>query len=341
MAGQPRLKFVDGLRGIAACMVMLYHLGNRTGLEPITRWGYLGVGIFFVISGFVIASTLLDRRIGGVTIGRFFGRRFVRLDIPYWANIAVTVLLGAVLYRVGGQMHHYTEEQIASHLVYLQNILGIQPINQVYWTLCLEIQFYLALSLILWAAQGLRLSAVTFQVAIITSIALSIICNAGFLHSPRGLMFPFWWAFGLGAMVCWWRAGQIGNAALAVTFVVIAVLPFVPMEAWRITGFLTAAAIAITLSLGREGTWLSGAAWQFLGRTSYSLYLYHGLIGWEAQTFAQRFTGPYEALAFGILVSIIVAWIAYVLIERPAIQLSHRIKLAREEGRSFAPLPET
>jgi len=50
-----RLHFIDGLRGIAASMVVLYHLAGRTDATWFTQLGYLGVAIFFVISGFVIA----------------------------------------------------------------------------------------------------------------------------------------------------------------------------------------------------------------------------------------------------------------------------------------------
>ncbi|MGH8201347.1 MAG: acyltransferase family protein [Steroidobacteraceae bacterium] len=320
-----RLKFIDGLRGIAACMVMFYHLGNRTGLKPLTQWGYLGVGIFFVISGFVIASTL-DRELSAAAIGRFFARRFVRLDIPYWVNITVTLVLGAALYRFGGPIHRYTGEQVAVHLVYLQDILGVPEINQVYWTLCLEIQFYLTLAFALWVAQ--RVSWRVFQGALVASIALSTLCNAGLLHSPRGLMFPYWWAFGLGAAICFWYRARMNGAALFAAFAAVSFLPFVSLEAWRITGALTGLAITGALYMKSESKWLSGNSWQFLGRISYSLYLYHALIGWEAQTFALRYMGTYTAAAFGIAVSIGVAWLAYVLIERPAVRLSHLVPLS-------------
>ena len=306
-------------------MVMLYHLGNRTGLRPLTEWGYLGVGIFFVISGFVIASTLLETHISPGTIGRFFARRFVRLDIPYWANIAVTVALGITVYRLGGQSHNYTLGQIATHLVYMQGILGVQPINQVYWTLCLEVQFYVFLVLVLWAVQSLRLSWSAFHTALILSVVISILCNAKLLPSPRGSMLPYWWAFALGATVCWWRAKKISTARLAVTLAATSVLPFLNGEAWRITAAATGAVLVFAIYLGAESRWLSGALAQFLGRISYSLYLYHALIGWEAQTFALRYVGPYAALAFGITVSILMARLTYVLIERPAVKLSHRI----------------
>lgn len=327
--GGQRLRFIDGLRGLAACMVMFYHLGDRTNLKPITEWGYLGVGIFFVISGFVITSTLLTRLVTPDSVARFLARRFVRLDIPYWVNIAMTVFLGAALYRFGGQIHHYTVEQIVANMFYLQGILGIPQLNQVYWTLCLEIQFYLMLVFTLWAAQRLLRTPASraFQWAIIGSIFVSVLFNANILTAPRGLMLPYWWAFALGAMTCWWRAGHVRGGMLAVAFVTVIGSPFFGHEAWRFTGALTAALLVLATMRNSMGKWLAGTTAQFLGRISYSLYLIHALLGWEAQTFALRYVGQYEALVFGIIVSISTAWLAYILVERPAVTLSHFIKI--------------
>lgn len=328
-----RLLFIDGLRGIAACMVMFYHLGNRTGLRPVSRFGYLGVGIFFVISGFVITSTLLNREITIGTVGRFFGRRFVRLDIPYWVNIAVTAFLGIALYRFGAPVHRYTDGQIAVNAIYLQGILGVQPINQVYWTLCLEIQFYLTLVMGLWTARKLRvdLSSPWFQGVFLVGLLASLLAGAHLLPSPRGAMFPYWWAFALGALICWWRAGRLSWTVLAVAFILSAALPVTAQIPWRVTAVLVGALIVAAARMDTFGTWLRGPIAQFFGRISYSLYLFHALIGWEAQTFALRYMGQYAALVFGIAVSILTAWFAYVVVEKPAIILSHRIKLERRQ----------
>ena len=90
------------------------------------------------------------------------------------------------------------------------------------------------------------------------------------------------------------------------------------------------------------GKWLAGTTAQFFGRISYSLYLFHALLGWEAQTFASRYVGPYQALAFGIIVSISTAWLAYLFVERPAVNLSHFIKIDSppKDSHAIASAPE-
>jgi peptidoglycan/LPS O-acetylase OafA/YrhL len=65
------LRFINGLRGIAATLVMFYHLVGRTRIAALTDRGYLGVAILFVLSGFVITSVLAGRRMSLGFLGRF------------------------------------------------------------------------------------------------------------------------------------------------------------------------------------------------------------------------------------------------------------------------------
>ncbi len=74
--------------------------------------------------------------------------------------------------------------------------------------------------------------------------------------------------------------------------------------------------------------WLSAQPWQFLGRISYSLYLFHPVVGWSAMSLALRYLPDELALLAGIAVSIVSAYIAYLTVERPSINLSRKIALA-------------
>src|ERR1700683_264814 len=74
------------------------------GVQVALEHADLGVEVFFVLSGFVIAHTLFDKTITPRFAGNFVIRRSLRLDPPYWAVLAATVALPYVLYR--GQAHH-------------------------------------------------------------------------------------------------------------------------------------------------------------------------------------------------------------------------------------------
>ena len=323
-AEKSRMLFVDGLRGIASLMVVAYHLGNRTGLAFLTSRGYLGVGVFFVLSGFVIASVADRGAISIGYIGRFAARRVIRLDIPYWVSIMTAIAFAMLAVRFGGVWPGYSVQQIAAHLVYLQDILGFPAISDTYWTLCFEIQFYLTLLLLLWG--GRLLPPWLFRVAFLLTVVFSLLASTGTIGTPRGAMFAYWWAFALGT-VTWWtiRGGSLWVFGVAVVIVLSA--PLAAHADWRLTAAVTASLLLAASRLGSMGKWLAGPVSQFFGRISYSLYLFHPIIGWSAQSFALRHLNQYVALAVGIAVSIGSAWLAYVVIELPALNLSRRVSL--------------
>jgi peptidoglycan/LPS O-acetylase OafA/YrhL len=336
-----RLRFIDGLRGVAACAVMLCHLSVRTPTPWLGSRGYLGVAIFFVLSGFVIAKVVGDRTISAAFLWRFAMRRAVRLDVPYWISIALGVALMAIAMRAGVAKTSPTLPQIFAHLFYLQEILGYPEVGDVYWTLCFEVQFYLLLILILWAAQRLHqgLGSTGFAAAFLFSIGLSVLLHTGLGSSPRGLMWSLWWAFGLGALCYWTIERRVSYQYLAAAMALLVASGVAQNGDWRITAALTAGALLLVDGLGMMGRWLADPVMQFLGRISYSLYLLHGFIGWSTQSFALRYMNPWAALLVGIAASVTSAYIAYQLVERPSIRLSHRVRPGTEQEPEPEPEP--
>lgn len=331
-----RLKLIDGLRGVAASAVMLHHLLSRTPAGWVGARGYLGVAVFFVLSGFVISMVIGERTISGSFLGRFALRRAVRLDIPYWASIAVGVLLMVIAAHQGVAKTYPSAPQVLAHLFYLQEILGYEEISPIYWTLCFEIQFYLSLILVLWAAQALRqkLASTAFLVAFLVSIAVSVSENAGAFGPardlmPRGFMFPYWWAFATGALCYWVSARIVAPRYLWMAVGMLAASALAVNGDWRIAAGLTAALLYWAARRGAMGRWLADPVSQFLGRISYSLYLLHGFIGWSAQSLALQHLPPWGAFAVGLAASLISAYLGYRWVERPSIRLSHRVRLER------------
>jgi peptidoglycan/LPS O-acetylase OafA/YrhL len=333
---EKRLRFLDGLRGIAATLVLLYHLVGRTRIATLTDRGYLGVAIFFVLSGFVITSVLAGRRMSLGFLGRFALRRMIRLDLPYWVNIVVVLLMMGIAAKLGVPKNSISVAQVAAHLVYLQTLLGYPEISSVYWTLCLEVQFYLTLILLLWGAQRIGVRRSYFLLGFMILMGASAVSNTSWIHTPDGLMFPYWWAFALGALCYWTVAGEASVLYLAVGCVVLAGSAFAPHGDWRVTATVTAALIYLAWRRNAMDAWLTDRVSQFLGRTSYSLYLFHPVVGWSAQSLALRYVNQWLALAAGISASLVASWIAYRLIERPSINLSHRVSLAPKNAQACA-----
>ena len=160
-----RSTYIDALRGIAAFSVACYHI-NRYGplWEPASRFipgllqfwfdlGWMGVQAFFVISGFVIAYSVRNARITPRYLANYVLRRSIRLDPPYWTTILFVLAMHAVMYlHLGFESPldvptklepGLSWKLVGSHLLYLQNILGYDNLSAGFWTLCIEVQFYL------------------------------------------------------------------------------------------------------------------------------------------------------------------------------------------------------
>src|SRR6266480_694785 len=95
-----RIETVDGLRGIAAIAVAWFHITNGAKwfldggvLEYSGRYGWLGVQVFFVISGFIIPYSLHRSHYSMSQFGRFMLRRVVRLDPPYLVTVVLIIAL--------------------------------------------------------------------------------------------------------------------------------------------------------------------------------------------------------------------------------------------------------
>ncbi len=96
-ASKPRLNLLDGLRGVAALIVVVYHLFECFDLSPIPR-GYLAVDFFFVLSGFVIGYSYDDRWPRGLSAATFFRRRLIRLH----PLVIAGAVIGAVCFIAQG-----------------------------------------------------------------------------------------------------------------------------------------------------------------------------------------------------------------------------------------------
>jgi peptidoglycan/LPS O-acetylase OafA/YrhL len=299
---------------------MFTHLLERTDIAAYGEYGYVGVTIFFVLSGYVIAMVIGDNRISLSYLGRFAARRSLRLDPPYWVSIAVAITLMVIAQHLGIEKTLPDTKDVLLHMFYLQDLIGIKPIAAIYWTLCLEIQFYLALILILWTGKPIRI--------VLVLVVWSVLEQARILEiAPKGLFIPYWFVFSTGVMTYWVNTERLQPAVLYAALIVIAAFSFGIHGPWFAVTAITAVAIHAASVLNRMENWLSTPIWQFFGRISYSLYLFHGLIGWTAQSFTLRYIDQWTALIVGITVSILSAWIAYWLLERPAITLSHLIKV--------------
>jgi peptidoglycan/LPS O-acetylase OafA/YrhL len=320
-----RLLFVDGLRGIAAASVMLYHDESRVGVPVTGGLGFLGVAIFFALSGFVIAMSIADRPLSFKFLGRFALRRSLRLDLPYWACLLLLIFVAMFGAAYGANQPMPTPGQLVAHLFYAQDLLGYPPLSPVFWSLCYEIQFYLFLVVLMMVLS--RLDQTVALVVFCITIALSLLERSIVDVTPTGVAFVFWFNFAIGALTYWVISGRTKAGFLYAMLGLVLLEAIVFDDSFAYASVATCAALYGAAKLGRMGTWLSGRAFQFLGRTSYSIYILHNIVGWYALSLALKFTPPLVALAIGIAAAIVSAWVAYEVVERPSIRLSRIVRL--------------
>jgi peptidoglycan/LPS O-acetylase OafA/YrhL len=351
-AQQARFVLVDALRGIAALAVVVHHHYGKnlvqimahplpTPLHQLLAEADLGVYVFFVLSGFVISYSMGASRIGPGYFGRFLLRRSIRLDPPYWATIAAMLALtyGSNFLITDRTLSMPSGGAIISHLFYLQTFLGYEHIVGVFWTLCLEIQFYLVLVAgtgmvqALGADDGKRERVARW--ALFGALWLLALGTALQVLKPhRALFLEYWPYFWLGVLTHWRQCDRIS----ARTYTAVAALTFGLTMLVRPLPMLVAGGTALLLHVAfcMDGLrrWSMGPVMQYLGRISYSLYLTHMLLGSRVARLGARFFGPplsaWEALLLlgvAIAVDIVVAHAMYVLIEGPAHRLSKRIRM--------------
>jgi peptidoglycan/LPS O-acetylase OafA/YrhL len=144
--GPDRLYEIDLLRFLAASAVLLYHWSFAGAarepwtvmqyplISPFARYGYLGVDLFFIISGFVVLMSAM-----GSTPKRFFISRVVRLYPAFWVCCLLTFTVAML---IGAPRFHVPAKHLLVNLTMMQGFLDVPHVDGVYWSLAVELKFY-------------------------------------------------------------------------------------------------------------------------------------------------------------------------------------------------------
>lgn len=323
-----RIVTVDALRGIASLSVAWFHFtqSNPTLAPGIAktsgRYGWLGVDIFFVISGFVIPYALGNARYGYGQFWSFLAKRVVRLDPPYFANICFVLALAYTVPFVPGfrgSWPNFTATQLLSHIAYLNSVIGKPWVNPVYWSLGIEFQYYLLIGFIFPL-----LSAPRAWVRILTVGGLLI---PGFFVSRVSLLFVHLPLFAAGILTYQFKAGRLSKRSFLLALTVTCFIAGFEQE-WLIAAVcaITSLTIAFIEFGGRILTWF--------GMISYSLYLMHVPVGGKIIDLGARLAHGQAAailvLAAAFAGSIFAAWVLYRAVEMPSQRWSSRISYRRK-----------
>lgn len=203
---------LTGVRALAAGLVLAFHLFAYARIErlvfgldftPLVTIGWVGVGVFFVLSGFLLTIHLVERlqERGSVRAlyGDYMRDRILRVVPAYWAQIAVLLVVGWI---ASGTVPAWVST-VPLHLVFLQNFspAAHSAINGVYWSMPVEFSFYLVLPLLVGGllrsgpdAQGLARRAAIVALAGI-AIAATVRRYVVAKYGANGVGYVFWATF--------------------------------------------------------------------------------------------------------------------------------------------------
>lgn len=361
-----RFLSIDALRGVAALGVVLYHTLAQTKnavpdnifklpvqvIQFLSSLGYVGVFLFFVISGFCIHLRWAKARAAGqaepVQFSAFWKRRIRRLYSPYL--IALTLYLGLTALTTGISVTHFFVYDLVMHLLMLHNLdpLTSYSINSVFWTLAIEEQLYLAYFLLLflrtrwgWGATLIICGLARISWFLLAQVAWLM---AGYNVPVAEAAASHWFTWALGAIAVeawfglvqlpkWCRSIWVGCVALGLALATSAGLPLLEKDtvlhdlgwilmhpAWGF-GFFVLLNRALQAEQSRPIVSYTPrliALLASVGVFSYSLYLTHELVIMQSWIFSVKALPPMvNTLLIITPATVAFAWLFFQFCEKP------------------------
>lgn len=316
---------INSLRGLASLMVCIVHIGcmphgllDRNGLlYPILGQGYLGVMIFFVITGVVIPIALINGNYTYSLWGKFMLKRITRIEPPYIASLILFIIFILVKVQYKHSYNLLTPKIILLHIGYLiPFVKNAGWINPVFWTLAIEFQFYILISLVIPLFISARLPIRILSYLLMFGLAL---------YFPNIKLAPSWLpVFTMGIIYASWRYKKAGVIEFWIILTISAVISLYSHQwAQTITGLFT-------LLIIHFFSQYKNTVGNFLGNISYSLYLVHltfpiAIVN-KLSEHVNNFYLKLLVIVIGILISIAFAYVFYLLVEKPSKKLSATIR---------------
>lgn len=292
----------DIVRGLAILWIVYFH-GTRVYFSQYPGWlkwflenGYLGIDLFLIVSGYVIAASIEKTLKNNLCPFNFIKKRAVRVFVPFWCSVLFTAViipwvagLSCRLMNIGlvYRTPHLTAVEWVQSLT-LTKIFWAESwsLSEVYmafnapvWFLSVILQIYIVLTIAL-------MFRAYFMAILVSVTALSALCivPAFFKHVPYGLFLPFWPSFALGMLLYHLIQKKFTVSIPAknrfltlVLYAMVLILPFAAMSVSRIAfNLLSAAAIFLLLPIQEKvSSSVTGRFLAWVGTFSYSLYLTH------------------------------------------------------------------
>lgn len=300
--------------------VLLCHYGSglktHTNFASVLNYGKFGVHVFFLISGYVIILSLLNHNYHPKDFFRFLLKRSARIEVVYIVTILLT-LLSFWIFRLfpfyQGEVLPFIPGQFLAHIFYLIPFTKWEYYNSVFWTLGIEFQFYLLIGCLYFIRNNMW-----FRVSFLILFSLTAFIpfkNSAYLLTTYAPIF----ALGIAAMH--FQQSKSKWYLMVMLFCAIMIYSF---DGPLVLALLGASILVIYLFNYKV------AVFNFLGKISYSLYLIHSLVLIYTVGITKKIVPNYSDYElpfffFSIAMAIAVAYLFYLLVEKPSIALSKKI----------------
>jgi peptidoglycan/LPS O-acetylase OafA/YrhL len=338
---------LDGLRAVAVAGVVWHHSYSGLDALPMMRHGFLGVDLFFVLSGFLITTLLLreQQRSGRISLRHFYIRRALRIFPLYYAVlIALTAYFAAA--ADSAQRARYFSE-LPYHAAYLSNWIDSETMLSITWSLSTEEQFYLLWPLLL-IALGRRSLAIVVPFLVLNQlvnfglldawlVAIGLpygdheILQATFTPLCLGVLLAFALETARSSAIARHPAVRHVVTVLALLLLVVANIPG-EFRGWPRVSFQLVAALLVVALVLNPTHWVARALeWRpvaYVGRISYGVYLLH----LPVIDVVQRLGLPASGRATGLLFvssfagTVVLAALSYTYFEGPLLRLKDRYR---------------
>ena len=325
-----RVNEIDLLRFFAALLVVFFHYSFRGYaadamsvmpyplLAPFSKYGYLGVELFFMISGFVILMTASSGSLRGFVVSRF-----VRLYPTFWACCTITF---AVIVAIGGTRYSASPSQYLINMTMLSDFVGVPAIDGAYWSLFVEMKFYALVAVILVIGR-IHQAHIFLILWLIASVALEILpvgklryllivdSSAYFI---AGATYYLIWSQGISLT-------RVGIVALSWSLALFQSINGLPrfekhyntnMSSFVVAGFITAFFFVMFLIASRRTGFWGRNRWMLAGALTYPLYLLHQNIGFMVFNVAYPTVNPHLLFWSTILGVIGAAYAVHIFVEK-------------------------
>ena len=329
---------LDLIRFLAAVSVVIYHYKTlivksmdnypdfTASLYSITKFGYLGVDLFFIVSGFVIFSSALNR-----TPSEFAISRIIRIYPTLWVCATATAAILIIFTGFGS----FQPLKYVTNLTLFHSYMGIDSIDGVYWTLVTEIKFYLCMFLLIYFGLFNK-----YKIWIAIWLCLTILF---FVNSQPFFLgwfiSPYYSPYFISGIIFYLARKDGYNLFYVITLLTSLVLAsiyaydVIDSFSKNISQLDRVIAVAIVCSFYlifllislEKLTLKASKVFIIMGGMTYPLYLLHNVIG---KTIFNYFSNIIHPIPLIFIISIMIFYISYLAYEYIEVRYSKRLKLS-------------